>query len=230
MHSYWQTTKHPWPCLMIVLPLLGFYEWCMHYEANCGVQPLRAGLDAWLGDALLLINWQFPYLPSMMVGFVCISWAVLRWDRLPPESLTTILGIILESLLYALALWALAVLVATHLQQMGIATRSMKAVAFVGSGIFEEVLFRLLGFGLLFWLFKNVAQDRTALVVAMLLSSVGFALAHYIGPQGEGWDWKTAAFRSLAGLSFACLFHFRGLGIAVGTHAAYNLLVGLVRY
>jgi hypothetical protein len=230
MNNHWQNTKHPWPCLMIVLPLLGFYEWCMVYEANAGVTPLRAGLDAWLGSALQHINWTLPYLPSLLIGFICVSWTVLKWDRSPPESLTTLLGMLLESVLFALALWALALVVAQQLSSLGIVTRSMRAVQLVGSGIYEEVLFRLLGYGLLVWLFKNVAQDRTAMIMALLVSSVGFAAAHYVGPQGEVWDWKTASFRTLAGLIFACLFQFRGLGIAVGTHAAYNLFVGLIRY
>ena len=122
----------------------------------------------------------------------------------------------------------LGVLVTSSLSHLSIATRAIQASALLGSGIFEEVLFRLLGFGLMFWLFKLVAAERTALITAILLSAVGFAAAHYLGPQGEAWQVKTFVFRSRAGLCFASIFHYRGLGIVVGTHSAYNLVVGLL--
>lgn len=228
MHGYWQSTRHPWPCLLLVLAMLGLYEGAMLYQAMEGLQPYRAGLDSWLANSLQLINWHGEYLPGLLIAGICIGWAVLLWDRSPPENLTTLLVMFLESLVYALALWGLGVLVTSSLAHLGIGTRSMQAIALMGSGLFEEVLFRLLGFGMIYWLLKLVVAERSALVMAILISAVGFAAAHYLGPQGEVWQIKTFAFRSIAGLCFASIFHYRGLGIAVGTHSAYNILVGLL--
>ena len=39
-----------------------------------------------------------------------------------------------------------------------------------------------------------------------------------------GWS----SFRAFAGFYFAGLYHLRGFGIAVGAHAGYDLLVGLI--
>ena len=39
----------------------------------------------------------------------------------------------------------------------------------------------------------------------------------------------TFLFRFLAGVFFAVLFRYRGFGIAVGTHAFYDVLVGFYR-
>ena len=204
------------------------YEASMYYQASAGIQPYRAGLDAWLASSLQLINWHGDYLPGLLIGLICVAWAVVKWDRSTPESLTTVVGMFFESLVYALALWGLGVLVTSSLSHLSVATRAIQAMALLGSGLFEEVLFRLLGFGLLFWLFKLVAAERTALILAIVLSAVGFAAAHYLGPQGEAWQVKTFVFRSVAGLCFASIFHCRGLGIAVGTHSAYNIVVGLL--
>jgi hypothetical protein len=41
-------------------------------------------------------------------------------------------------------------------------------------------------------------------------------------------DWYPFVFRTVAGLFFSALFIYRGFGIAAGTHAAYDMLVGLV--
>lgn len=227
---YWQSTKHPWPCLLFVLILLGIYEGCMMYEVSQGLNAYRSGLDAWLGTWFQKLNWNVEYLPSLFMAFICICWAVVKWDRSPPESLTTLLGMFLESLLFALALAALAMIVTTQLNQLGIgiATRSMKAIALMGSGIFEEILFRLVGFGLILWVLKLVAQERTAMLLAVVLSAAAFAGAHHLGPLGEDWQWKIFAFRAVAGGCFALIFYYRGLGIVVGTHSAYNLFIGLM--
>lgn len=227
MHGYWRTTRHPWPCLLMVLPLLALYEGSMAYQAMHGLQPYRAGLDGWLNNSLQLFNWHGEYLPGLLIGLICIGWAVILWDRSPPENLSTVIGMFFESLAYAMALWGLGVLVTSSLSHLSMASRIIQGSALLGSGLFEEVLFRLVGFGLLFWAFKLVLPERSALILAVLVSALGFAAAHYIGPQGEAWEIKTFVFRSIAGVCFAGIFHYRGLGIVVGTHCAYNTLVGL---
>lgn len=52
-------------------------------------------------------------------------------------------------------------------------------------------------------------------------------MRHNIGPLGESFQWYTFCFRTTAGLFFAALFVYRGFGVAAGTHAAYDILVGL---
>ena len=52
MHGYWNATRHPWPCLLFVLPLLFLYEGFMLWQAMEGYAPARAGLDAWLASVL----------------------------------------------------------------------------------------------------------------------------------------------------------------------------------
>jgi len=60
------------------------------------------------------------------------------------------------------------------------------------------------------------------------LSSLAFAGAHHLGPLGEPFQWYAFLFRASAGIFFAALFVYRGFGIAAGTHAAYDMLVGLL--
>jgi Type II CAAX prenyl endopeptidase Rce1-like len=67
-----------------------------------------------------------------------------------------------------------------------------------------------------------------AAFMAALATSLAFSLAHYVGPAGEQFRLFTFAFRTFAALFFALLFMLRGFGIAVGTHAAYDLIVGLM--
>jgi hypothetical protein len=40
---------------------------------------------------------------------------------------------------------------------------------------------------------------------------------------GDAWNLRTFVFRFLAGVFFAVLFHYRGFGIAAGSHTLYDL-------
>ena len=62
---------------------------------------------------------------------------------------------------------------------------------------------------------------------AVVITSLLFSAAHYIGPQGDSWQLYSFVFRFLAGGFFAVLFVYRGFGIAAGTHALYDIFVGL---
>ena len=112
----------------------------------------------------------------------------------------------------------------------GIAVFLGQILCYLGAGIYEELLFRLvllnLAIGLLAWLRAGVDVSVTG---GILLTSLLFSAAHYVGPSGDSFLWSTFHFRFLAGALFAVLFRYRGFGIAVGTHALYDVLVGLCR-
>ena len=102
-------------------------------------------------------------------------------------------------------------------------------ISFVGAGIYEEVLFRLLVFTGLGWLLGMFQVPTRAALLAAAAGSAGvFAVAHHVGPYGEAYDGYVFLFRCLAGVYFALLYQFRGFGIAVGAHACYDVLVGAV--
>ena len=104
---------------------------------------------------------------------------------------------------------------------------------YLGAGVYEELLFRLLLLPLLAWVLRQTKlSPAAAMSVAVLLSSLLFAAAHHVGPYGEpftsvGSFYPKFFFRTLAGIFFGLLFVYRGFGIAAGTHAGYDLLVGL---
>ena len=63
--------------------------------------------------------------------------------------------------------------------------------------------------------------------VAVVLTSLVFSAAHYVGPHGETFEAFSFAFRFLAGAFFAMLFVYRGFGVAAGTHALYDVFVSV---
>src|SRR5205823_7956953 len=100
-------------------------------------------------------------------------------------------------------------------------------VAFIGAGIYEEVLFRLVllcgTVRLLEW--AKIPRQYSILPVG-LAGALAFAAVHHLGAYGEPFDGFVFLFRTLAGCYFALLFCVRGFGIAVGAHACYDIIVG----
>jgi membrane protease YdiL (CAAX protease family) len=112
---------------------------------------------------------------------------------------------------------------------LSIGDQLKEAVGFLGAGIYEELLFRLILLSLAAWAFRHAgARPRTSMIVAVLLTSLLFSAAHHIGPNGE-WpiDASRFLFRTLAGVFFSILFVYRGFGITAGSHAAYDILAWL---
>ena len=89
----------------------------------------------------------------------------------------------------------------------------------VGAGLYEELIFRWVLIALTHALLADLLSfsNRVAIVVAVLLSSTLFMLAHQ--PDLTG-----AVFYFLAGVWFSVLYLVRGFGIAAGGHIAYDVV------
>lgn len=102
----------------------------------------------------------------------------------------------------------------------------------VGAGVYEELVFRLVGFAALHLLLSDVLRLRPNVAVAgtIGLSAVAFAGYHHVGFAGaEPFEAGVFAFRAAAGAWFGSVYATRGFGVAAGSHAAYDaLVVGLV--
>jgi membrane protease YdiL (CAAX protease family) len=142
----------------------------------------------------------------------------------------------IESVVFALGLWGISRGLVPLLDRLGIRldtapppTRLVgQIVTYVGAGIYEEVVFRLVLFALLDFIGRWTGLPaKLAFVLAALASAGLFSAAHHVGPFGEAFDSYIFLFRMLAGVYFAVLFRLRGFGIAVGTHALYDILVGV---
>ena len=100
-------------------------------------------------------------------------------------------------------------------------------MTYIGTGIHEELIFRvLIMLPLVSLLAKHVRTRFQAAVIAAAMSSLLFATAHvdWLNPAGEPFQELTFLFRFAAAGMFAAVFHYRGFGIAVGTHITYNVL------
>jgi membrane protease YdiL (CAAX protease family) len=235
--GYFKATRHPWPCFLFLLPLLVTYEAGVLWLGESQPDVLRNGADVWLRWGLETLGlYELYWVPAaVVVLFLGWSWA-RRSDR-PKDLVGVWSGMAVESVLFALAFWGLSLGLAPLLDSLGIeldySAKSQQAVAqvvtFIGAGIYEELIFRLLLYSSLAYLFRRALLGSLGSgLLAAVGSAVLFAGAHHLGPHGEVFEGYVFLFRSLAGIYFALLFQCRGFGVAAGAHACYDVLAGVM--
>src|SRR5438105_218504 len=105
--GYLAATRHPWPCLVFLVPLLAAYEGGILW---LGGQPdaVRNGADTWLHWGLEALGFNQLYWGPAFIALVFLAWSVLRrYDR-PTDTLSVCSGMAIESLVFALGLWGLS--------------------------------------------------------------------------------------------------------------------------
>jgi len=224
--TYWSISRRPLTSLVFALPLILAYEGGV---LLLGRGTPRNGADVWLRTLLDQLGFGQYFLLPVLTIVALLAWHHVEHDRW--RFSPAVLGAMaVESGLWATVLFGIAILqnrfwpLAAGIDE-GIVAR---LVAFCGAGLYEEVLFRLLLLPAVTWIAARLGADAVAAAFwGVVGSSVLFSLAHYVGPLGDTFDLHSFTFRFLAGVFFALLFEARGFGIAAGSHAAYDILVGL---
>jgi hypothetical protein len=237
--SYWNVTRRPIPCLAFVAPILVAYELGVLWLGGESAGALRTGADAWMRQALAGVGLTDQWLLPLGLVIALLLWQATdgRDWRFSPISLG---GMALESVILAVALIGLSRAVDLGFARLENTPSALLAagqgggthpltqlVGFLGAGVYEEALFRL-ALVPLFYGVLRVLQTPAVLAssLAVTSSALLFSLAHHAGTPGETFTWFAFVFRWLAGVYFAWVFVVRGFGVAVGTHSAYDILVG----
>jgi hypothetical protein len=236
MRTYLAATRHPWACFLFLLPLLALYEGGIFWLGGDQGARLRNGADAWLRWAFEVFGAGHVLAAPAVVLAVMVLWTWWRWADRPEDPVATWFGMAFESALFAVVLWQFSRNFGPIMDGLGIKLQvtvrtapAAQVLTFVGAGIYEEVLFRLALFGGLVLILRTVGIPWVAAwALAALAAAVAFAAAHHVGPYGEPMRADYFVFRTVAGLYFTALFVARGFGIAVGAHAGYDVLVGVV--
>ena len=234
LSGYRKESLRPLVCLAFVAPMLVAYESAMLIT---GPQAMRNGADVWLRELLKWIGFgQYFLLPGLTCA-VLLGWHhmarqtwTVRWAVLPV--------MLVESLLFAATLVAVAqfqrqlfssyLLSTAGALDADLAGSTSRLVAYFGAGIYEELLFRLMLLPVVIGGVRLLGVSTPASFIwGVVLTSLFFSAAHYqvVTIHGDPFEWFSFSFRFLAGVFFSILFLARGFGVAVGTHALYDILV-----
>ncbi len=235
--DYLRATRHPWPCLLFLLPLLAVYELGVSSLGGDHPEYLRNGADSWLRQGLASAGMKQHFWAPILLLAVLLLWNLRCWHDRPGDLFGVLCGMILESVAFALGLWGISRGLGPLVDYLGLEMNVGpplnpavgQVITFVGAGIYEEMLFRLLLFSGLFAGLKSFGvSGLLAIGLSALSSALVFSAAHHLGPHGEPLESYTFLFRTIAGLFFALVYMGRGFGVAVGAHACYDVVVGLV--
>ena len=243
--DYPRRSQQPLQALIFLAPLLVMYElgaliyatdYARGVTLHVKARLMLLGFFEWFGLSGFL-------LPGLIVMGALLGWHLVRKDpwRVEPK---TYAGMALESILAAVPLFVFALVMAPRpamaMRVQGLLSDpppmlagatplgtpwQAEVIFSVGAGIYEELLFRLLLIAALHALFVDglALPDVWGSLLAMVLSSLAFALYHFA--PGNPFSWSLLGFYTTAGFYLACLYVLRGIGIAAGTHAAYDLFV-----
>ena len=239
---YFVQTRRPIVALYFVLPLIVVYEIAKIF---IGQQTAYSGIDFWVYQILNAFGvGQLVILP-LLTAALLLAWHHRRDDhyffdpKLLPLMALEAMGMGLMLFLFANMYQLLSTtdpnagaVADPYLWTIGSSTWWSNVITFIGTGIHEELIFRvllmlpiMLALQPFFEGPKN--QGRTmAVLVAAGVSSLLFAVAHvnWFNPAGEAFNEVTFVFRLVAAGIFSGLFFYRGFAIVVGTHITYNVL------
>lgn len=229
---------------LAMLPLLAAYEWGLAVTGgtrrNVGERLLTLALEPLGGH----VSWIRPL---VCLGAALAAWLVLRAARVRARG--AVARIVLEGLLAAVVLGPLLVLgtwlLGEWVPRPEVAHAALAAppplgaaALLVGGSAWEELCFRLGGWGLCFVLAGAVLRAagasaawsaRAADAAGWVGSSALFALAHLerfnapLGAGGARFELGHFTWLCLAGMLLGLVFRLRGPGVAAWSHGLFNL-------
>lgn len=118
--NYLRATRHPWACFLFLLPLLAAYEIGVLCVGGAQPEALRNGADTWLRWGLEAFGLsQLYWAPALLAGFF-LARSLWRWDDRPADGVGVWLGMAIESVAFALALWGLSRGLGPALDSLGV--------------------------------------------------------------------------------------------------------------
>lgn len=236
--SYFEVSKRPLQVLVFLIPFLFLYEsgtqFYLSHAATGTVDTIRA-------HSILLGFFQDfgafgRFLPCVALVAVLLIWHILNGDRWSVNPFV-IPAMLMESIALTLPLLVLVILI----QMMGggppapafapqglpdLSPRGLITIS-IGAGLYEELLFRMVGIAFLHVIFVDLAKmsEKWGTGLAILLSAAAFAVYHDVTtPSGE-LEVAKAISLLVAGAYFGIVYVQRGFGIVVAVHALYDIIV-----
>ena len=226
-------TLRPIVCLVFVVPLLLFYELGSIFANQMSG---KSGIDQWLHWFMDHVGIGHLVILPLVTAGILLHWHHKIQDqwKIHPNVL---FGMVAESACLGIILFfagnavSQMISVENELAAMSINVTGPEnawhsTITFVGCGVYEELVFRLMLLSGLIYLGKSFLREFDSKAVAIVLTSLIFAAVHYdmFNPAGSTFDFYEFLFRFSASVVFCLLFLFRGFGIAVGTHVIYDVM------
>lgn len=229
MKEYLSVSKKLSNGFIFILPLLVIYE--------LGIAMSGSNIK---NSADVMVKMPFEFfgrngsLIFNMVVAVIFFVAVFLLEKDHKLQFRVFIPMFFESFIYALFLGPIVGRAVGYIMHHFLANpmtsdTGMQIILSVGAGVYEEIVFRLILLTVLNLLFIKVfnLNKVAAIVFSVIIGSALFSGIHYVGSLSYTFTSASFIFRFLAGAVLSTIFMLRGLGIAVYTHAIYDVMLVL---
>jgi membrane protease YdiL (CAAX protease family) len=228
--SYFDITRSATYGFLAALPLWAAYEILILFANSQRLGEIRVSADIWIKR--VLSHFGEIHLAGLGVLVLLIGVAVFVIERKKkiPLKPNFLLWMPVESAGYAILLgWVVGVSVGALFSMVPPQVSNFDAptqlALSLGAGLYEELVFRVLLVGGLYWVLSRFTDRMVAYISAALVAAAIFSAVHYIGVFGDPFTFPSFVFRFLFGLLLNALFILRGFGVAAWTHAIYDVLI-----
>lgn len=231
--GYFDLARDPLHVLLFVLPLVVLYEvgsWLYLGRVGTGAaETIRA-------HSILLGFFQDfgvagRFLPGLTLITVLIVWWLLTGGSRRVR-LWVMPVIALEAAAWTIPLLILIALVqdsppAAAMPDLLALSWQARTVISIGAGLYEELLFRMIGIAALHLVLVDLARVREPMgtALAVVATAIAFALYHDVTDAWGRVVWGQAFALLSAGAYFGVVYLARGYAVVVAVHTFYDLLV-----
>ncbi|MCW5753606.1 MAG: CPBP family intramembrane metalloprotease [Phycisphaeraceae bacterium] len=231
--GYAEWSMRPLYILVFLAPLIALYEYgSVRWLSQPGFE-VKLSAQELLGQFFRTFGVVGIHLPAVALVVVLMVMHLMSRDswRIRP---TVPVVMAAESMLWAAPLLVLALLLGraaaaelgpdAPLERLPLMGRFTVAL---GAGLYEEMLFRLIGMNLVHALALHLLRtpETQARWLAVVVTAVAFAMLHDLSGLSSGQRIGIRVYLMAAGVFFGVVYLVRGFGIVVGAHAFYDLAV-----
>ena len=228
-NNYFKQSKSSFYSFIFILPLFIIYELGISAISSKDLTTVRNGADVLLRKILATVGISGVYGMALLFLFGVVAAFFVNKGRFKDLKIKSnyFLIMIFESFF-----WSIILFLVLSQGQLLLAKGSAKLliqqiVLSIGSGIFEEFVFRVIlvsGLALIVGLFFK-KQYILKILISIIIAAVIFSAFHFIGEYADIPKTSLFILRFVAGVILGYIYILRGFGIAAYSHSFYNLIV-----
>ena len=229
LNKYLKQSRSPFYSFIFILPLFIIYELGISMISSDDLPIIRNGADVLLRRILATVGISGIYgMALMLLLGVVIAYFINKgkFKELKIRS-NYFLVMIFESIIWSMLLFAI-LSKGQLLLAKGTAKLLMQQIVLsIGSGIFEEFVFRVVLVSLLALIIGLFVKNQYwyKMLISIVIAAVIFSAFHFIGEYADAPITSLFILRFIAGIVLGYIYVFRGFGIAAYSHSFYNLIV-----
>jgi len=228
-NNYFKQSKSPFYSFIFILPLFLIYEFGISTISSNDLPTIRNGADVLLRQILATIGIKGIYgMALLLLLGVFIAYFINKgkFKELKIRS-NYFLFMIFESIIWAMLLFAILSKGQLLLAKGTAKLLLQQIVLSIGSGIFEEFVFRVVLVSGLALVIGIIIKKRYwyRMMISIVIAAVIFSAFHFIGEYADNPITNLFILRFAAGVILGYIYLLRGFGIAAYSHSFYNLIV-----